>query len=93
MEGEYARQNAVIRQVSRTHSPSIRATPKRRAALRYRSFAQQLEDPRPGQRPAKFTRTTARSMQMKENVSLCHDSAQRKTVGGLPMAGFLRDMQ
>jgi hypothetical protein len=45
------------------------------------------------ERRPKFTGTMARSMQMKENVSFCHNSAQRKSVGGLVMARFLLGMR
>jgi hypothetical protein len=32
-------------------------------------------------------------MQMKENVSFCHNSARRKSGRGLLMYGFLRSMR
>jgi hypothetical protein len=45
------------------------------------------------ERRPKFTGTMARSMQMKENVSFCHNTAPRKSGRGLLMAGFLWGMQ
>jgi hypothetical protein len=45
------------------------------------------------ERRPKFTGTMGRSMQMKENVSFCHNSAWRKSGRGLLMAGFLWGMQ
>jgi len=32
-------------------------------------------------------------MQLKQNVSFCHNSARRKSGRGLLMGGFLRSMQ
>jgi hypothetical protein len=45
------------------------------------------------ERRPKFTGTMDRSMQMKENVSFCYNSARRKSGRGLLTAGFLWGMQ